>query len=132
MTELEACPVLQHPSGIGWQRSQKLLMHFGSAIAIFKASAKEWQTIPGLGEYACKGLATWEKAYPKAKQQRKLLEKHQVKYLKFDTEDYPLSLSYCSDAPILLFYQGTTKFKDRKIIRVVITRQNTPSRESFL
>lgn len=131
MTELEACLVLQHLSGIGWQRSQKLLMHFGSATAIFKASAKEWQTVPGLGEYACKGLATWGKAYPKAKQQRKLLEKYQVQHLKFGTEDYPLPLSYCSDAPILLFYQGTTKFKDRKIISVVGTRQNTPHGKAF-
>lgn len=106
-------------------------MHFGSTIAIFKASAKEWQTVTGLGEYACKGLTTWEKAYPKAKQQRKFLEKYQVEYLKFGTEDYPLPLSYCSDAPILLFNQGTTKFKDRKIISVVATRQNTPYGKAF-
>ena len=131
MTELEACLVLEYLPGIGWQRSQKLLMHFGSASAIFKASTPECHRVPGLGEHACKGLATWEKVRHKATKQKQLLEQYGVHHLRFGTADYPLPLSYCSDAPILLFYHGAPKFKDRKIISIAGTRQNTPHGKAF-
>jgi len=131
MTELEACLVLEHLPGIGWQRCQKLLLHFGSATAIFKASTSEWESVPGLEENACKSLADWEKVLPKVEKQKLLLARHQVHHLRFGTSEYPLPLSYCSDAPLLLFYQGLTKFKARKIISIVGTRQNTPHGKAF-
>ena len=131
MSELEALLLLENLQGIGWNRSHKLLTHFGSATAIFKAKPKEWRTVAGLGEAICYELANWEKYRSLVAQQVEMLDRYAVAFLVYGSTNYPLPLSYCPDAPLLLFYQGIPQFKKRKIISIVGTRQNTPHGRAF-
>ena len=131
MTQLEACLLLDRLPGIGTQRCIKLLLHFGNASAIFDIKPREWERVPGIGTLACKTLATWREYEDQVKQAIEGLKKYKVKYLFFGSEGYPLPLSYCPDVPLILFYQGTLEFKDRKILSVVGTRRNTPNGRAF-
>lgn len=131
MTQLEACLLLESLPGIGFQRCIKLVLHFGSATAIFDAKPREWKAVPGIGALACKTLTTWPAYKDQVKQAMESLKKHQVKHLFFGSEGYPLPLTYCPDAPLVLFYQGSPDFKDRKILSIVGTRSNTPHGRDF-
>lgn len=131
MTELEACLLLESLPGIGWQRSIKLLLHFGSAQNVFLANHHDWKIIPGLGEQVCNSLKSWKKAQPQVEKKRELLDRYQINYLRYGTQEYPRPLSFCIDAPLLLFYHGIPRFKERKILSIVGTRQNTPHRRMF-
>jgi len=131
MTQLEACLLLDRLPGIGAQRCIKLLIHFGNAPAVFDAKPREWETVPGIGTLAYKTLATWREYEDQVKQCIEDLKKHKVKYLFLGSDDYPLPLTYCPDAPLVLFYQGTLEFKDRKILSIVGTRRNTPHGRAF-
>jgi len=131
MSELEALLLLDSLRGIGSNRSHKLLLHFGSATAIFDGNTKDRREINGLGNTACQELSNWKKLLPQVKQQLKLLNKYAIEHLIFGSANYPLPLSYCPDAPLVLFYQGVPQFTNRKIISIVGTRQNTPHGKAF-
>ncbi len=131
MTQLEACLLLDCLPGIGFQRSIKLLLHFGGAPAVFDAKPREWSSVAGIGALACKSLATWRTYENQVKQSIERLKQYNVKFLFFGSEGYPVPLTYCPDAPLVLFYQGNPEFKDRKILSIVGTRRNTPHGRAF-
>ena len=43
--------------------------------------------------------------------------------------DYPKTLAFCPDAPVVLFYKGNVNFKQRKIISIVGTRSGNSKGE---
>ena len=131
MNRLEACLILQSIPGMGMHRCVKLVSHFGSAKAVFEASHKDWEAVEGLGQKLCNSLKKWQLHRSKIESQIELLQKHKVQTLFFGTTDYPKPLSFCSDAPLVLFYRGNVTFKKRKLISIVGTRRNTPQGKDF-
>ena len=131
MKRLEACLLLESIPGMGWHRAQKMVAHFGSAEAIFETSTKEWNEIEGLGAIVCRELENWKQRLPVAKKRAQQIEDLGIQCLFFGTPAYPLALSFCADAPLVLFYKGALTFRDRSIISIVGTRQNTPHGRAF-
>lgn len=126
MNRLEACLYLRHLPGIGPIKEQKLMAHFSSPEAIFEAFPKELEGVEGIGSKHSSILKTWKDYQPEVEKQLLWLKEHQIKTLFWGTEQYPETLAFCPDAPLLLFYKGAIDFaKKRKIISVVGTRENT-------
>jgi|GEM_PF-2838256 hypothetical protein len=50
MKHLEACLILQSLNVMGLHRSVKLVSSFGSAVAVFSVSFKDWMRVEVLGE----------------------------------------------------------------------------------
>lgn len=104
MKRLEACLLLQSLPGMGLHRSVKLVSHFGSAEAVFSASFKDWIEVEGLGERLCKELSQWKSYRSKVQADLKAIEQLALKTVFFGSAAYPKPLSFCADAPLVLFY----------------------------
>lgn len=110
--------------GVGHVTAKHLLGHFGSAEAVFSAKNKDLLAVPGVGQITASQFCE-SKVLQKAEQQLKVLEKQKVQVLFFTEACYPRRLSECSDAPVLLYYKGTSPLNHPRIISVVGTRMAT-------
>lgn len=45
MNRLEACLLLESLPGMGWNRAQRMVTHFGSPEAIFLAKHQDWESV---------------------------------------------------------------------------------------
>lgn len=131
MNRLEACLLLESLPGMGWNRAQRMVTHFGSPEAIFLAKHQDWESVEGIGEKGCNALKSWKKGLLSAEKKAREIKTLGIQCLFFGTPEYPLALSFCADAPLVLFYKGTLSFQDRSIVSIVGTRQNTPHGRAF-
>ena len=131
MTRLEACLLLNAIPQMGPYRIIKIISHFGNAETVFEHSYKEWMQVEGLGEVSCLELKQWENYKKVVDKQIQNLNQYGIKTLFFNDSDYPELLTFCADAPFVLFFKGKVNFSQRKIISIVGTRKNTPQGRAF-
>ena len=110
--------------GVGQVTARNLLLHFGSAEAIFKAKTKDLLAVNGVGTITAAQI-TGSKVLHLAEDQVKFIEKQHIQVLFFNEENYPRRLRECNDAPVLLYYKGTADLNHPRIISVVGTRSAT-------
>lgn len=111
-------------SGIGNVNAKKLIAHFGNIDAVFKAKKNDLIKIQGIGDILANEILKTD-ALHKAEEEIKFTEKHKIEVLFFLDENYPERLRHCEDAPIILYYKGTTNLNSKKIISIVGTRNAT-------
>ncbi len=109
---------------VGAITARKLVAHFGSAEAIFKAPLKELKAISGFGEVRAKAFKD-ETVLARAEEELVYIGKNNVRVLTTDDEQYPERLKSCVDAPLLLYYQGNAALSPEKVIAVIGTRKYT-------
>ena len=131
MTTLEACLLLQAIPGMGIHRGIKMFNHFGSAAAVFEASYSDWLAVEGIGTQVCIALRNWKSHLPKVTSLIEQIKQHHLEFLFLGSSQYPHALTFCSDAPLVLFYKGKIDFENRNVISIVGTRQNTPQGKDF-
>lgn len=102
--------------------ARRIIDHFGSAEAVFKASLKELKSISGLGEIRTKAFRD-ETIFPRVEEELNYIQKHNVSVLWLWDKDYPEKLKSCTDAPVLLYYTGSADLKAEKTVAVVGTRK---------
>lgn len=111
---------------IGPLRAKALLAHFGNVRDIFNASVKDLKYADGLGEtLARQTKAEMEAALQKAQEELTFADKHNISLLWIDGEEYPQRLKNCSDAPVMLYYKGTSNLNAAKMVAVIGTRKYT-------
>jgi DNA processing protein len=110
--------------GIGPRLSKHLLVHFGSAEAVFAAKKYQILKIEGIGEKTA-DYVLQNNAIEKATQHLAFITRHQIKVLFYTDDDYPKRLRNCEDAPLILFYKGTADLNHPRIISIVGTRNAT-------
>lgn len=110
--------------GVGHAHAKKLLDHFGSAEAIFKAKKKQLMEISGIGT-VISSLILKSNALDEAKKQISFIEKHRIQVLFYTDKSYPQRLKHCHDAPVLLYYKGNADLNHPRVISVVGTRRAT-------
>jgi DNA processing protein len=110
--------------GVGDIVAKKLLSHFGSAEAIFKAKKKSFLAIDGVGETLYKNF---QRPYSlqEAEQELFFLEHHAINSVSYLDSAYPERLKHCIDGPVLLFQSGHINLKSQRLISIVGTRQIT-------
>lgn len=109
---------------VGPKTARVLLSHFGSAEAIFKASAKELKAVEGIGDVRMASFKD-EGIFSKAQEEMEFCIKNGITPLLLNTPQYPKRFLNCDDAPLLLFYKGTADLNTAKVIAVIGTRKNT-------
>lgn len=115
---------LQLIDGIGPSTLRKLVDHTGSAKAVFNNIKSLEKEFPRFSLKLKEAIS--QKTYlSKAEEEVEFCEKHHVKIISFNDEDYPQRLKQCKDAPAILFYQGNADLNYRKIISIVGTRNST-------
>lgn len=108
--------------GVGDIMGKKLLLHLGSAKAIFEAKQTQLLAIDGVGSMLIKNLKS-KTIFESATKELAFIKKNDIQVLFYQDSNYPERLKHCLDGPILLFASGNIDFSNRKIISIVGTRQ---------
>ncbi|WP_343535242.1 DNA-processing protein DprA [Pedobacter sp.] len=111
--------------GVGPLIAKKLLQYFGSAADVFTANQKQLQEIEGIGKKTAETILQTN-ALELAEKELEFINRHQIKVLFYEDEDYPKRLKNCYDSPLLLYYKGTTNLNASKVVSIVGTRNATP------
>ena len=67
----------------------------------------------------------WSLPLARAEQELAFAEKHGIQVLRLGKDGYPQRLAECPDAPIVLFYLGSSDLNQRRIISIIGTRHCT-------
>jgi len=110
--------------GIGPVISKKLVLHCGSAEAVFREKKKLLETIPGIGKITARLIADRD-CRKKAEEELARIEKSGIRMLYFTESGYPSRLRHCYDSPPLLYYKGPADLNAKRIVSIIGTRNIT-------
>lgn len=113
MTETEACIVLNMVSHVGPIRFGRLQKHFGSAVAILKASGESLRRVEGIGTEVAESIKTWEQQVDLAAEVAHI-EAFGAKVLIAQDANYPTLLRDIEDPPIVLYLWGNLEERDQR------------------
>jgi DNA processing protein len=121
---------LTQVTGIGNVLFKQLISYFGSADTVFKTPKGKLQKVPGIGEKLAQNLL--ERKNPKgedvfkiAARQIEYLDKNAGQVLYYTSPNYPQRLKVFSDAPVILYFQGSADLNNTKTVGIVGTRNAT-------
>lgn len=111
--------------GLGPKLTAAVMTHFGSAAAVRRASAREFETIPLIGaKLAAKFADAVQNVNVNAEWE--LVQKHGVRVIRLGDDEYPVPLTQIPDAPPLLYFRGELTSADANAIGIVGSRSCTP------
>jgi DNA processing protein len=117
--------------GIGPKLARNLIAYLGSESALFEEKIPTLAKVPGIGPALNQLLLNIdrEELLKRADQELLFIEKHRLSALFFSDEQYPGRLSFCEDAPLMLYIHGQRCHTAQRMIGIVGTR--TPSDEGI-
>lgn len=107
---------------VGPVTARNLISYCGGIEAVFQARKKELVKIPGIGE----GIAATilkKDYFAVAEKELVFLEDQDIQPLFFLDEAYPNRLKPLDNAPLLLYYKGTSNLNHPRIISIIGTRK---------
>ncbi len=107
---------------IGSITARKLIIHSGSASAVFREKKQTLIKIPGIGDILAERALSGD-LLEKAENEIAFCERNEIRIMDFYSEKYPTRLKNCPDAPLILFYRGQHCFDSMKMVSVVGTRR---------
>lgn len=110
--------------GLGPTRARKLVDHFGSAEAVFRAELTELEAT-GIQAVSAQSLATGKSA-ELAREEMARAADASIAILSLDDPGYPPRLKEIYDPPIVLYVRGDSGILSKPGIAVVGTRHPTP------
>ncbi len=110
--------------GVGPVLARNLIAYTGGVEAVFEESKSNLSTIPGIGTALASTIKS-ANVLKRAEAEIDFIEKHNITPLFFTSDKYPRKLSYCEDAPLMLFVKGNTTFEMRPVLSIVGTRRAT-------
>lgn len=109
---------------IGHVHAKTLTNIFGTAEAIFKTPKNKLEKIEGIGQVRASSIKSFSD-FKSFEQEIQFTEKHQIKTIFINDDDYPKRLLNCYDSPVLLYYKGNTSLNNSRFVSIVGTRANT-------
>lgn len=103
----------------------ELYKMLGSATEVMTHRAHLRDVLPDASDKLIDTLSNLDEPMRRAEEEMHFCEEHHIQILPFNDPTYPQRLSHCVDAPIALFYRGTTDLNARHIINIVGTRHAT-------
>ena len=109
---------------IGVVNARRLMSYMGTASAIFLASRANLQKIPHIGPILAD--AVFQKSYlQEAESIIRACEERDISILFYLDAHYPERLKHIYDAPLILYYQGSSDLNQERSLAVVGTRKAT-------
>ncbi len=105
--------------------SLQLYRTLGSATAIMEHRHDIKAVLPCATPRLQEALKDVSEAMKRAEEELAFDEAHNIVPLVLNDDNYPERLRRCEDAPLVLYYRGTSNLNDRHIISVVGTRHCT-------
>lgn len=110
--------------GVGLRTLQKLMGHFGSAEAVYRASGRELERAAGVTA-ACRERILSRDGRHGAQRDWEELEKRKIRYLSFYNEEYPRRLKALCDPPKHLYVRGRLPQGDGHSVGIIGARDCT-------
>jgi DNA processing protein len=110
--------------GIGNVLGKKLILHCGSAEAVFKENQQLLKKIPRVGEKVLQSLSDKE-ILNIAEKEISFTEKFNIDVYCYTDKGYPARLANCIDSPIVIYFKGNTDLNRQKVLGIVGTRTPT-------
>ncbi len=110
--------------GVGSIGAKRILASAGSAEAAFRLERSRLLQIPGIGSLLADRIRD-KGILEKARKELDYIRKNNIHCLFYKDDNYPQRLSYCEDAPLVLFTRGKLDSDSRKTLSVVGTRRPT-------
>jgi len=110
--------------GVGPVTAKRIMSFFKNIEECFRVSESTLQKVPGIGpETALSFVENREEALTMADKVIEDCNKKGVKIITIGSDDYPLLLRSCEDAPVVLYWKGDNFFIDDRALAVVGTRK---------
>ena len=110
--------------GIGSITARQIIETLGDASLLFKEKALVLERIPGISKRIIAEINNPE-VLRRAEKEIAFIEKNKIQPFYIEDDDYPQRLKECVDAPIVLYFRGTTNLNTEKIISIIGTRNAT-------
>jgi len=110
---------------VGPVTARQLISYCGSLDAVFNENKKALAKIPGVGEKLAADILS-RTYFKKAEKELRFIEKQEIQPLFFLDSNYPYRLKSLYDAPLLLYYKGSTDLNKPRSVAVIGTRKPTP------
>lgn len=110
--------------GIGSVTARNLIAYVGSVEGVFREKEKNLLKIPGIGEINAQRIVNQD-VMNQAKREIDFIQKNRIQPFFYLDENYPARLKNCTDAPIILYYNGNANLNESRIVSVVGTRNAT-------
>ncbi|MBR1788515.1 MAG: DNA-processing protein DprA [Bacteroidaceae bacterium] len=113
------------------QVQSQLLDALGSATRVFETRHALQDAVPDISDRLVHTVQQMDQHLTRAEQEVAFAEKNHIQMLLRTDLRYPARLRECPDAPILLYYRGTTDLNARHILSIVGTRKATEYGKGF-
>lgn len=117
--------------GLRPEAAAVLLRQLGGEEAFFAASDGALGALCGAGR-DFPDRAARNKLLDRAKREAEFVERAGVVPVYFTDENYPVRLSECADAPLMLYTMGTCTMENKLVVSIVGTRKATPYGAMFV
>jgi len=98
-----------------------LLNHFGTPLAVFNASTKALEQVPGIGAVRAAAIRNCN-VQQRVEAEWQFIQKNHIRILVKGQQGYPTKLEHCIDAPHVLYYKGSSDLLHKRVVSVVGTR----------
>ncbi|SFE12161.1 DNA-processing protein DprA [Thermophagus xiamenensis] len=117
--------------GIGPKLARNLIAYLKSEAAFFEEKLPTLRKVPGIGPTLEQLLRNIDRKslLNQAEEECLFIQKHHITPIFFSDQDYPRRLSYCDDAPLMLYIKGKKCYDAARTIAIVGTR--TPTDEGL-
>ena len=109
---------------VGCVHARTLIHQFGSAEAVFRSSIQALEKIEGIGKIRARSIKNF-RDFSGSEKEILFLQRYGIRALTQQDEDYPQRLLPAYDAPVLLFYKGSSGLNPKRSISVIGTRRNS-------
>ena len=110
---------LTRMTGFNQQIALLLYQTLGSSQAVYEHRNHIGDAVPETTPQLRESLKHWDDALRRAAAEIEFIEKGGIRALTLNDEDYPQRLRPCPDAPILLYYRGTSDLNQQRIISFI-------------
>ena len=116
---------LTRMTGFNATMALQLYQTLGSAQAVYEHRMDIGDVMPETTPRLRETLKNWDEALHRAAAEMEFITSKSIRALTLNDADYPERLRHCPDAPIILYYRGTTDLNQRYVLDMVGTRHCT-------
>lgn len=122
--EIKYTIALFFTKGIGLHSAKKLINAFGSAESVFEARNFDIIRVSGISSGVLKNFPSKE-ALDRAEGELSFIKQNNIKFLRFDSVEYPFLLKQLYDSPLYIMLKGDVDLGADRFISIVGTRNMT-------